>query len=172
MAREGRNREVKIMDAQERAELIRKARELASSPSPGPSHAERLYDARQREREEVQRMERSAEQDSGGLPEDEARRVRKWLNEPRVEPAPQTDWWTLIDRRIEEALHAQKEFILEVVANALGEWTAEQSKQDGKQLRADEVRALILELNNTRDEMRELRNHLPGSRPVEARAAH
>jgi hypothetical protein len=161
------------MNAQERLEIIRRARELAASPPVRESAAEKMFDARQRER--------ALDRDDGGLSADEARRVRAWLDQPVIEPAPaqSKSWWEWVDERVEylltQRLEQEREFILEVVGTALGEYTAELTKQDGKQLRVDEVRALILELSNTRDEMRELRSHLPGgekSAERPGRAAH
>jgi hypothetical protein len=168
---------------EDRAELIKRARELCAQKPVEKSADERLYDQRQREREDIRRMER----ESGGLPEAELKKVNKWLAEPRAEPAPATDWWTLIDARIDarvsqivdERLQVERDYLIEVVGTALGEATnqlaEQQEKQAKSELKADEVRTLIIELADSKREIRELRSLLStGGKVTEsaARAAH
>jgi hypothetical protein len=140
---------------EEREAILRQAREHVANREPLSDAArfrklERILDEQQRERAPI------------------IRKVHDDSREP--EPVPEQtnpDWWTLIDQRIEqrinERLAEEREFLLEVMGQSLGEFVADMAEQQEKssKLKAEDVRALRIDLADTRaafqENIREMR---------------
>jgi hypothetical protein len=135
------------MDDQERAQILREAREVAGSPRERKPTGEELYDQRER-----QRAANRAWAGEPGLPKQEREQVYKWLRsgepqepepQPSVQQAPR--WWDLIDERIEQRVAEERRFILEQVGEFLHEHFVKRGEETSS-LKADDIRALRIDI--------------------------